>query len=103
MQLISRVCVSRFRSIKELELDDLGDFTVLAGLNNSGKSNILRAVHAFFTNESEPGHPLDFARDFYRPDAGKKHRKRIKVSIALSSFWASYRSGTFRTGYCQLM
>jgi AAA15 family ATPase/GTPase len=35
------VHVSRLRSIRESELTNLADFSVLAGLNNSGKSNFV--------------------------------------------------------------
>ncbi len=84
MKLLQSIEISRFRSIQHVELKDLGDFTALAGLNNSGKSNVLRALHAFFTNEVEPGTPIDVDRDFYRPELKQKKKKRIRVRVSFS-------------------
>lgn len=84
MQYIKGVRIEKFRSIDETELSNVGDFTVLAGLNNSGKSNILRAIHLFFLDAVEPGVTLDFRRDFLRRDLNSKKRKRISVEISFS-------------------
>lgn len=84
MRFITAAEISKFRSIDTVSLPELGDFSVLAGLNNSGKSNVLRALHLFFTNEVEPGLPIVFARDFYRPDLPSKKRKRISVRLTFS-------------------
>ena len=50
-------------------------------MNNSGKSNVLRALNAFFNDETDPGLPLNVDDDYFRPDRLKKKRKRIRVSI----------------------
>jgi putative ATP-dependent endonuclease of OLD family len=50
---ISKIIVSNYRSLKNIELQDIGDLTVLIGTNSSGKSNILEAIFVFF-NEFEP-------------------------------------------------
>ncbi len=42
------VSIKRFRSIEDIKLADCGDFNVLIGKNNSGKSNILSAIQTFF-------------------------------------------------------
>ncbi|MBW1917705.1 MAG: AAA family ATPase [Deltaproteobacteria bacterium] len=68
MKLISRVHISKFRSLREVELDNIGDFTALAGLNNSGKSNFLRALNAFFTGYTDQEIKLNVDDDFYRPE-----------------------------------
>jgi putative ATP-dependent endonuclease of OLD family len=46
---LESININRFRSIKAGNLGDCGGFNVLIGKNNSGKSNILSAIHAFFT------------------------------------------------------
>ena len=46
---IKQVQICNFRSIKNLDFD-FKDFTVLLGANNSGKSNILKALNFFFQN-----------------------------------------------------
>ncbi|NET46048.1 ATP-dependent endonuclease [Okeania sp. SIO2B3] len=42
------VKIKRLRSIEEVELKDCGDFNVLIGKNNAGKSSILLAIDTFF-------------------------------------------------------
>lgn len=42
--------VKGFKTLDELELKDLNDFNVFVGENNTGKSNILDALHVFISN-----------------------------------------------------
>jgi putative ATP-dependent endonuclease of the OLD family len=42
--------VSNYRSIANVKLEPCGDFNVLIGRNNSGKSNILGSIEAFFAS-----------------------------------------------------
>lgn len=85
MQLVKEVHVEGFRSLRDATLKDLGSLSVLAGLNNSGKSNFLRALSLFFNNSVEPGVPFDFMRDYYRPELGvRKLQKEVSVSVRFS-------------------
>lgn len=84
MKLISDVEIKGFRSIRDAQVKDLGDFTALAGLNNSGKSSILRALSAFFTGNSEPGRPLEFENDYHRQDRQAHKKKRIRVGVTFT-------------------
>jgi len=70
MELISKVKISCFRSIKDDELTGIKNFPTLAGLNNSGKSNYIRALNLFFNGEVEPQLGFNFSRDYYRADIG---------------------------------
>jgi predicted ATP-dependent endonuclease of OLD family len=45
---LETVAVAGFRSINGVKLSDCGGFNVLIGKNNSGKSNLLLAINAFF-------------------------------------------------------
>ncbi|MEW6660511.1 MAG: AAA family ATPase [Thermodesulfobacteriota bacterium] len=84
MRLISRIKISRFRSIKDIELKDINDFTVLAGLNNSGKSNILRALNAFFTGYTDPESWIYVDDDFYISEKKYSKKKKIRISITFT-------------------
>jgi predicted ATPase len=84
MRLISKIHVQGFRSIRDAVLDDIQPLTTFAGLNNSGKSNVLRALSAFFTGETEPNKPIDVDDDFYRPHLNAKKRKRIRVAVTFT-------------------
>ncbi len=81
MRLFDEVHVSRFRSIREATLSDAADFSILAGLNNSGKSNFLRALNLFFTGEIEPGVSFRLDRDYYRPETRSRKKKVIEISV----------------------
>lgn len=84
MTLISALHIEGFRSIRNGQLRDLGDFTAFAGLNNSGKSNVLRALNAFFSGETDPGTPLQIDEDYFRADLPKKKAKRIRISLTFT-------------------
>lgn len=63
LRLIRGIEISYFRSIYKMRLDDLAEATILFGRNDCGKSNILRALNLFFSNETNPYQALDFVRD----------------------------------------
>jgi energy-coupling factor transporter ATP-binding protein EcfA2 len=93
MKLITSIKVEGFRSIVDDSATPLGDFTCLVGTNNSGKSNILRALNLFFTGEPEPGSPLEFARDYHANPRSKK-KKQIRISISFDlPYYFKFREG----------
>ncbi len=61
---IQKLRIRYFRSIYDLTLTNLKDVNVLAGCNDVGKSNILKALNLFFNNETEWNTPLNFKHDF---------------------------------------
>ncbi|MEK7383471.1 MAG: AAA family ATPase [Elusimicrobiota bacterium] len=81
MKLISKVEIDHFRSIRNETIDGLGDFTAFAGLNNSGKSNVLRALNAFFRDQTDSGLRVDFAQDYYRHDLKTKKSKLFSITV----------------------
>lgn len=81
MKLITQVTIDHFRSIKGQQVVNFGNFTSIAGLNNSGKSNFLRALHAFFKNQTDTGIPFDFYRDYYCHDLKSKKTKRVSITV----------------------
>lgn len=81
MKIIDRVSIHNFRSIAQIKNLPLGNLTCIGGRNNTGKSNILRAISAFFTDEVEPGVKLDILRDCSTPE---RERKFISIEIRFS-------------------
>ncbi|MGO1120413.1 ATP-dependent nuclease [Rhodovibrionaceae bacterium A322] len=63
MRLIKKIEISYLRSLYNLKADKLGDLNVVFGRNDSGKSNLLRALNLFFNDEIEPGRDFDFELD----------------------------------------
>ncbi len=66
---IEKVEIKHFRCFDggvrqpNVELVDLQDVNIISGANDSGKSNILRALNLFFNNEILPGVPFNLERD----------------------------------------
>lgn len=50
---IRRISIERYRSLREVPMEDVGDLVVLIGANSSGKTNLLEALTIFF-DELDP-------------------------------------------------
>jgi predicted ATPase len=94
MSLISKIEIKGFRSIRSNAVSGLSNFTAFAGLNNSGKSNVLRALNAFFNGQTDIGEELNVDDDYYRPDLKMKKAKEISVTI----YFELPENFRFRTG-----
>jgi len=81
MNLIQSVSIRCFRSIRDGQLENVDAFCVLSGLNNSGKSNFLRALNAFFNGVVERGNPIEIDRDYFRPEVRAKKKKVIRITV----------------------
>lgn len=64
MRLIEEIEIRYFRSFYKFQLKDLGDLSIIFGKNDSGKSNVVRALNLFFAGRPEHTHPFDFPIDF---------------------------------------
>ncbi|MBF5041884.1 ATP-binding protein [Aggregicoccus sp. 17bor-14] len=85
MKLITGIDISGFRSINKGKLEHLGSLNAIAGLNNSGKSNVLRALNLFFTGQSDQNLNINIESDYHRgPNAPKGKKKRIRVALNFS-------------------
>jgi 5S rRNA maturation endonuclease (ribonuclease M5) len=80
LRLVRSVEIDRFRSLEKARLESLSDMTVLVGPNNSGKSNIIRALNLFFNDETDPDQYLDFDIDYHLAPPSKK-KKQIRVAV----------------------
>lgn len=63
MKIIKKIEVNYLRSLYSATLDDAGDLNVVFGRNDSGKSNLLRALNLFFNNQTDPSRQFDFELD----------------------------------------
>ncbi|MBY0350957.1 AAA family ATPase [Tabrizicola sp.] len=87
MQLIKKIEVNYLRSIYSASLDNIGDLNLFFGRNDSGKSNILRALNLFFNDQVEPGQYFDFQLDMSdlrkKKAAEAKGRQFIWIKLTL--------------------
>lgn len=84
MKLISEIEIKNFRSFSSVKFKDLGDFNIVVGLNNSGKSNFLRSLNAFFTGETDPGVKIKVDSDYHKPALKSRKKKFISISVHFS-------------------
>ena len=64
MNIIKYIEIKYFRSIYNLKLNKINDCSVFSGKNDSGKSNIIKALNLFFNNETDWKTSFDFYSDF---------------------------------------
>ena len=67
MRLIKKIEVNYYRSLYKAALNNVGDLNVVFGRNDSGKSNLLRALNLFFNGKTDAVHGFDFALDMSDP------------------------------------
>lgn len=78
MKLIEKIEIERFRSIARAEIST-NHITIFSGLNNSGKSNVLKALDLFFNSDKRG---FDFDKDYNKAfigHAGGRRAVRIKL------------------------
>ncbi len=80
MRIIEKITIKHFRSFdgnrkdkkqKMSEIINLKDLNIFSGANDSGKSNVLRALNLFFNDEISPNTPFNWERDL-----SKSHKAR---------------------------
>ena len=84
MLRIKSVRIKNFRSLVDIYVETY-KLNLFVGLNDAGKSNILKALNLFFNNETEPDVPFDFEHDYskYAP-IRKKKAKEITITLIFS-------------------
>ena len=85
---LESVYISRFRSIKSVELIKCGGFNVLIDKNNSGKSSILSAINSFFKciqdgNVVGLNPPIGKEIDFFNREIDKSIEITLNFSMSL--------------------
>ena len=89
MRVIKQIEIKNFRSFGNRKKESnkvyrVADLNIISGANDSGKSNILRALNLFFNGHTNLNQFLDFERDFYRkenPDSFDIKEELITVKI----------------------
>ena len=80
MVTIKRVHIKNFRSIVD-ETIELKDFNCFVGKNDSGKSNVLKALNLFFNEKTDFDTPFDFESDYSKfAKRGQKQAREISIA-----------------------
>jgi len=89
MKIIEQIEIKNFRSFgnrkkESYKVTKCNDLNVISGANDSGKSNILRALNLFFNGNTDINSFFDFGRDFYRksdPDENDIKEELVTIKI----------------------
>ena len=81
---IKGISIKYFRSIANMNIS-VDRLNLLVGLNDVGKSNVLKALNLFFKNETDYNEEFSFEKDFSKlfPKNSKK-AKEITIIISLN-------------------
>ena len=87
MQIIKEIRIGYFRSFSQkIEIKQIKDLNIFSGKNDSGKSNILRALNLFFSEEKvDFYHQLNFFKDFskFRAEQAKDNKIKKQIEVAI--------------------
>ncbi|OQY00630.1 MAG: hypothetical protein B6I26_07355 [Desulfobacteraceae bacterium 4572_130] len=98
MRIIEKIEIKSFRSFgnrkkNKTQITKIKDLNVFSGANDSGKSNILRALNLFFNKRTNLEDFLNFSNDFFRranPDKNDVKEEQITIKI---TFWNKKNQG----------
>ncbi len=90
MKLIKQIEIKNFRSFgnrkkESYKVYKVTDLNIISGANDSGKSNILRALNLFFNGQTNLNEFFNFERDFYRKE--NPDELDIKEELVTVKIW----------------
>ncbi|MDE7073788.1 MAG: ATP-binding protein [Odoribacter sp.] len=102
--LIQQIEITNFRSIKSAKIN-CSEYNLFCGLNDVGKSNILKALNLFFNQETDFKTPFDFSVDYNKyalaeAQTSKKKKQLIKIKVTFNKP-KSYKSIPNSTFYIE--
>lgn len=78
---INSVRIQNFRSIRDISLNNLGEYVTVSGPNNTGKSNILRALNLLFNDLTDTGQTFFWQADI--PQWFLETRKTSVIQVVM--------------------
>ncbi len=86
MKIIKKIEIKHFRSIFDQSIEELNHIVIFGGQNDSGKSNVLRALNLFFNGQTSFLEEFNFFDDFsmsskVKARESKKGRQFISIKI----------------------
>jgi AAA15 family ATPase/GTPase len=90
MNIIKQIEIKNFRSFgnrrkESYKLIKANDLNIISGANDSGKSNVLRALNLFFNGNTNHYQFFDFERDFFRKS--ELDELDVKEEIVTVKIW----------------
>lgn len=87
--VISKIEIDSFRSLQHVSIN-AGSTNVFSGLNDVGKSNVLKALNLFFNGQTDFGTALNFNADYSKvslasAQRSSKKKQQIKIKVYLNA------------------
>ncbi|WOF43220.1 AAA family ATPase [Sphingopyxis indica] len=90
MQIIDQIEINYFRSVYSVSLKKCKDINVITGTNDSGKSNILKALNLFFNGVTEPHTDFDFIKDLNRDREEEARAAKGRMTIWMRVYFKNF-------------
>ena len=74
MRNIDNLTIHRFRGIRDLKLEELGQINLLVGVNNSGKTSVLEAISTF----CNPLDPFEWINTAWRREIKSSRQSKLE-------------------------
>jgi len=87
---IKRIQISNFQSLAAIDISLSPGMTVIVGRSEAGKTALVRAIHAFFTNQAEKG---------YVRDGASETSVRLQLDGHLCEWRRTKRGASFSSSY----
>lgn len=86
--LIKRIEIHNFRSIRH-QIVECSEYNLFCGINDIGKSNLLKALNLFFNSETDFQTPFNFSSDYNKialagAQKSNKQKQQIKIKITFN-------------------
>lgn len=90
MNIIEQIEIKNFRSFgnrkkESYKVSKCESFNIISGANDSGKSNILRALNLFFNKKTDLNSFFDFNKDFFKKE--EIDENEIKEELVTIKIW----------------
>lgn len=90
MNIIEQIEIKNFRSFGNRKLESYKvlkcqSLNIISGANDSGKSNILRALNLFFNKKTDLNNFFDFSKDFFKKE--EIDENEIKEELVTIKIW----------------
>ena len=93
--IITSIHITNFRSIRNITIMPT-KLNIFVGLNDVGKSNVIKALNLFFNNNTDYDMEFDFTKDFSYLFPEKSHSaKEIKIELRLQIPDSFKNSGSY--------
>lgn len=87
MQLINKIIISKFRSFGENEKFICNNLNIFSGSNDSGKSNVIKALNLFFNEKTDSFTNYSPDNDFNKwfRDNNERGQRNIRIKVFFNS------------------